>query len=299
MKPLIFFLLLACLSSIGRAQVTDDLNFEEENIPIRNAFNSSYIINSQSTNILSPGRLNMLISHRFGTLNQGPFHFFGLDYGAMRLGFEYGINQRLTVGLGRSSVGKNFDTFFKYRLLTQTRGSNPQMPFSVVWFSSAAFSSVELRNRNLLDEGSRFSDCLVYTHQVLISHQFSSKFSLQLTPSLVHRNIVKFSGENNDVFSLGLGGRWKVSRRMHLLADYAYVFNHHSEQKLTNPLAIGIDIVAGGHVFQLHLNNALGMIEKEFLTTTDDDFLKGDIRIGFTILRSFMLAPEVKGGKIY
>lgn len=283
------------------SQSSTDLSFDEDEpkIQITSAFNSSYIINTQSTNTLSSGRLNLLISHRFGTLNQGAFNLFGLDFGSMRLGLEYGFNNKLTVGLGRSSVGKNYDAFVKYRILTQTNGGNNQVPVSVVGFSSIAFSSVAVRNQNSVDDNNKFINHLVYSYQALISRQFSKKFSLQLTPSLIHRNTVMSSVEDNNIFALGVGGRLKVSKRIHLTADYHHVFNKAESLKLNNPVAIGMDVVVGGHVFQVHLNNALGMIEKEFITATQGNFFDGDIRIGFTVLRSFVLKPEVKGGKMH
>ncbi|MDN5212889.1 DUF5777 family beta-barrel protein [Fulvivirgaceae bacterium BMA12] len=291
-----------CISFPALSQSSSDLGFddeEDEKTLITSAFNSSYIINTQSTNTLSSGRLNLLISHRFGNLNQGAFNLFGLDFGAMRIGLEYGINNKLTAGLGRSSVGKNYDAFIKYRMLTQSTGGASQTPVSIVGFTSIAFSSVDVRNSNSLDENSRFIDHLVYSYQVLVSRQFSKKFSLQLTPTLIHRNTVTSSQEDNNIVSLGIGGRLKVSKRIHLTADYHYVFNKSEVTKLYDPLAIGMDVVVGGHIFQVHLNNALGMIEKEFITATNGDFFDGDIRIGFTILRSFSIKPEVKGGKMH
>lgn len=298
---IISFWIGSCVTFSVFSQSSTDLSFDEEEqeVQVTSAFNSSYIINTHSTNTLSSGRLNLLISHRFGTLNQGAFNLFGLDFGAMRIGLEYGFNHRLTAGLGRSSVGKNYDAFVKYRILTQTTGGGTHIPVSIVGFSSIAFSSVEVRNQNSLDDNSRFIDHLVYSYQALISRQFSKKFSLQLTPSLIHRNTVPSSLEDNNVFALGVGARLKVSKRIHLTADYHHVFNKGDNLEQYDPLAIGMDVVVGGHVFQVHLNNALGMIEKEFITATYGDFFDGDIRIGFTVLRSFVLKPEVKGGKMY
>ena len=84
---------------------------------------------------------------------------------------------------------------------------------------------------------------------------------------------------------------------MHLMADYSYVINN-DDNTLTNPLALGIDIVTGGHTFQVYATNSVGMIEKEFLTATTGKIQDGNIRIGFTISRAFMLKRKIKGGKL-
>lgn len=312
MKPVLLLLLFSffiihtsiCqVDSVSRTtipQVDASLSFDDETESqktfITNAFNSSYVVNGHSTNTLSSGRLNFFISHRFGSFDQGAYNLFGLDNSSIRFGLEYGITNNLTIGVGRSSSGKNYDSFLKYKLLTQSYGGGSAMPVSVVWFSSMAVSSASWKSQVLHDSKYMFSDYLVYTHQALVSRQFSSKLSLQVSPTLVHRNKVASAAEKHDIYALGIGGRLKVSKKMHITADYFYVANN--APGFHNPVALGIDLVTGGHVFQLYLNNAIGIIEKEFLTNTPSDVTKGQIRFGFTVMRSFVLKPEVKGGKM-
>lgn len=88
-------------------------------------FKGTHIINSQSVETPGPGTLIFLIQHRFGTLNSGAYNFFGLDQAVLRLSFEYGLADRLAVGVGRSSQEKTFDGFVKYRALRQTTGAHP------------------------------------------------------------------------------------------------------------------------------------------------------------------------------
>lgn len=270
-------------------------NVATESTAIKEAFNGSYLINNQTTNVLESGRLNVLIQHRFGEISDGSFNAYGLDYAAVRFGFEYGISDKLTAGLGRSSVGKNYDSYLKYRIKTQTQGGVNSFPVSVVLFSSAAFSSLELQRQNSIHDNNQFVNQLVYTTELLVSRQFSEKFSLELIPAIIHRNSVLSSEYNTNVYSLSAGGRLKVSGRMHLTADYGYVFNNSAFE---NPAALGLDIVTGGHTFQVYVTNSVGMIEKEFLTATTGNIGAGNIRIGFTISRSFILKHKVEGGKL-
>jgi hypothetical protein len=72
--------------------------------------------------------------------------------------------------------------------------------------------------------------------------------------------------------------------------EYYYVFNQ--PPGIRNPLSIGFDIETGGHVFQLHFTNALGINERAFLSETSDNWGDGDIQFGFNISRSFQLKKK-------
>ena len=120
----------------------------------------------------------------------------------------------------------------------------------------------------------------------------SAGFSLQFTPTLVHKNLVPLETDPNDIYSLGVGGRLKLSRRIAFTWDYFYVFNPLSDNVYHNPLSVGIDIETGGHVFQLHFSNATGMNEPTFITETTGDWSKGEIRFGFNLSRVFQLKKK-------
>lgn len=280
------------------AQGFESLSFDEadEEITESSAFNAPVIISTQSTDITGQGELYFHIAHRFGTFNQGAFNLFGLDYGAIRLGFEYGLWNNLRLGVGRSSIGKNYDASVKYRPFTQTSGART-VPITAVLFSSASLSSTDLKNRRKISDEANVADHLVYTFQLLLSRKFSERLSLQATSTLLHYNTALFPNTNNDLLAMGLAGRFFLGGKIHLTADYHYVFNDNTLRH--NPLALGIDIVVGGHTFQLHAGNAVGMIEKEFIGATFADVADGDIRLGFSVFRTFNVKPKVAGGKIY
>ena len=86
----------------------DDLlgSLEDEKPPreySRNAFKSTRVITAQSMEQLSKGVLDFRILHRFGRINRGAYEAFGFDEAYIRLALDYGITDRLTVGIGRSS----------------------------------------------------------------------------------------------------------------------------------------------------------------------------------------------------
>lgn len=267
----------------------DDLMGELENMQGEQidytiaTFKGSRVINGHSVEMRSPGVLEFLISHRFGRLNSGAYEFFGLDEANIRLGLEYGLLPGLNIGIGRSSFEKTFDGFLKYKLLRQSSGARV-MPVSAVFFTSVALNSL----RAPVDRPMDFSERLVYTYQLLLARKFSDKFSLQISPTLIHWNIVPEPDDENDQISLGVAGRYKLTGSVALNLEYHYRLNPF-DNNTYNSLAIGFDIETGGHVFQLHLTNSRAMIEKGFINETTGDFFDGDLHFGFNISRVFQL----------
>jgi hypothetical protein len=133
-----------------------------------------------------------------------------------------------------------------------------------------------------------------YYGEVIIGRKFSDIFSFQISPTMVHRNLVPLESDKNDAYAIGFGGRVKVSRRVALVADYHYVISGIDKNIYTNPLSLGVDIETGGHVFQLHFSNSQGMNEKEFITNTTDKWSKGEIRFGFNLSRMFVIDKKAK-----
>ncbi len=263
------------LSLLGEEEQTTDYTTA--------SFKTTRIINMHSIENVAPGVLDFRIAHRFGQVNSGIYDLFGLDAASMRLGLEYGINERLMVGIGRSNVNKEADAFFKYKILRQSTGK-VRMPISVSWFSSAVVRLMRWDNPRV-DE--QFSHRLYYTHQLLIARKFNESLSLQIAPTLVHRNLVPDSTIANDVFAAGIGGRYKITRRTTFNVEYMYVLPGQLADEFTNSLSVGVDIDTGGHIFQLHFTNSRPMNEKGFITETTGKWDKGDIMFGFNISRVF------------
>lgn len=249
---------------------------------VKNAFKSSRVINGQSIELPGKGVMDVRILHRFGLLNSGASNLFGLDQANMRFGFDYGISDRVTVGVGRSNVGKELDGFIKLRPVWQATGPGG-MPFSLIWVSGATLSTVPAQDGAPKPD---FSTRMAYYHEIIIGRKFSQRFSFQAGGVMVHRNIVNTA--ENDTWAVAMGGRFKLSKRIAFVADYHHILSG-KQPGTQDPLSLGFDIETGGHVFQLHFSNAIGMNEKNFLTNTTDDFWKGEIRFGFNLSRVFTL----------
>lgn len=284
---LILFLIAPAIELIAQ----DDLMalLEKESEPAINyteaTFKGTRLINGHSIETRKKGVLDFIIGHRFGRINSGAYEFFGLDQSNVRIGFDYGLTNRLNIGIGRNSFEKTYDSFLKYKLMKQQSGSR-QLPVSIVAFSSIAIKT--LRTNDPATE-TDFISSLTYTYQIIIARKFSPSFSFQLLPSLVHRNAVLPDLEGNDIYALGAGGRVKLTKRLSLNAEYYYQFNRIANSLIQNSFALGVDIETGGHVFQLQLTNSRAMIEKGFITETTGNFFRGDIHFGFNISRTFQL----------
>ena len=172
-------------------------------------FKTTRIINMQSVENAAAGVMDFRISHRFGFINTGAYDLFGLDQALMRIGLEYGVTDRLMVGFGRSNVNKAYDSFLKYKILRQSSGKR-NMPISVSYFASAVCNTVKWADPN---RDNYFSSRMQYTHQLLIARKFNNYLSLQLTPTLVHKNLVPTLQDKNDILAMGFGGRYKLTQR--------------------------------------------------------------------------------------
>jgi hypothetical protein len=252
---------------------------------VTGTFKGSRLINGHSVETRERGNLDFIISHRFGRLNSGAYSLFGLDDSNIRLGLDYAVTDRLTLGLGRNSLSKVYDGFIKYKILEQQNGRRPT-PISLVWFSNMSITTFRRPELPM-----NFQRQLGFTHQLLIARQLNESLSLQLSPSFVHRNLVPLRTEENGLYALGIGGRYKITSRTSLNVEYFYRMGEQVPDTY-NALAIGFDIETGGHVFQLHLTNAQAMTETCFIPSTGGDFFGGDIHFGFNISRSFQVGKQ-------
>ncbi len=292
MKKLSLFILnLIFLLSGSRAFGQDlDALLDQETKPttdyVTATFKASRIINGHSIEQMKNKQLDFRISHRFGTLNNGAYGLWGLDQSVIHFSLEYGIKDWWMVGIGRGSYNKTYDAFTKFRILRQSTGAR-EMPIHLSYMTSVEMNTLKNTDPNRTNY---FSSRLAFVHQLLIARKFSDKFSLELNPTFIHRNLVKTELDPNDVWALGIGARYKLSRRISLNAEYYYAYmanRDYLDTKYHNSLAVGFDIETGGHVFQIMFTNSLGMREGTFIPGTTDSWTDAGIHLGFNISRVF------------
>ncbi|BBE19246.1 hypothetical protein AQPE_3422 [Aquipluma nitroreducens] len=254
-------------------------------------FKASRIINGHSIEQMKKRQLDFRISHRFGPLNDGAYGLFGLDQSKIHFSLEYGVTDWLMLGVGRGSLNKTYDSFAKFRLLRQSSGVK-WMPVSLSYFTSVELNTLKFQDPTRTNY---FSSRLAFVHQLLIARKFNDKFSFQLSPTFIHRNLVKTELDMNDVYAMGFGARYKLSKRLSLNAEYYYNYNPNNkfqDTKYYNSASVGVDIETGGHVFQIMLTNSLGMREGSFIPQTTDNWFDKGIHLGFNISRVFSFQKD-------
>lgn len=276
----------------------DDLLDELENDAVIDqtvtaAFKGLKVVNFESTKLASKKDLYFVVSHRFGTVKNGFDDLFGLDNAVTQLKFIYGVNDWLNIGAARSSLLKKYGVHAKYRVLRQVDGG---FPFNIVGYNLVTVNTA--LDKNLLPK-LEFSDRLTYTTQAIISRKVSEKLSLLAAPTFIHENLATRStqtdengvtsvfDEDNNQFAVGIGGRYKLTTRWSINADYGIHLNRNSNSSFRNPLSIGVDLETGGHVFQMHFTNAQAMFEEGYIIQGQGDWGDGDFFFGFNLSRVF------------
>ncbi|MDP4247394.1 MAG: DUF5777 family beta-barrel protein [Bacteroidota bacterium] len=296
-KSLLYGLFLLTISSASRAQDSTllashnyTLTASGQRSLVTGTFKATHVVNMQTVEGPAKGAMVFLIQHRFGALNSGSYNFFGLDNAVLRLGFDYGITDRLTVGIGRSSYLKTYDGYLKYKLLRQTEGPGA-MPVSVSLLGIVNDYTLNAPFESYINGMYHVS----YVTQLLIARKFSRNLSLQIAPTWLHYNLQPTVNDKNDILALGIGGRMKINRRMSINAEYNYL---PSGQVVSRPaynsFSLGWDIETGGHVFQLVFSNSQSMVESQYITQTTGRWGKGDIYFGFNLSRTFDLKKKKK-----
>jgi hypothetical protein len=267
-------------------------------------FKSTRIINMQSVEMVSKGTLQFMISHHFGYVwnkdlgsprlfNKNLSQLFGFNSGIAHtyLSLDYSPLNCLNIGAAATGSSK-FEGWVKIKLLRQQTGAR-NIPVTVVLFSQVA---LDASPRAVGDfTWNKFS----FMHQLLIARKFSDKFSLQLMPTVIHFNLVPYGINNsNYVYSMGIGGKYKLSSKKSVTFEYARQLNMYQNlldksgniyQYAPDLLSIGIEFDTGGHLFQFFVGNTLNSTNIDQLARNTSKIGDGKFALGFTINRGFSL----------
>jgi len=287
MKPLLIPFLFLC-SLAAQAQESDLYDVFEEDTKrevVYATFKGTQLINASTNETPGEGVLQFMMAHRFGSFNDDYlYNFFGLDNAQVRMQLDYGVTDRLNIGIGRSSFLKVADGFIKYQLLQQQQGKRT-VPVSI-----ALHSSTNYRNARYTDGiDHSMSDRFSYMHQAIIARKWNRKLSTLVSPSVVHFNLVPAAQDPNTTAHISLGARYKISNRMALTGESTLLSNREfsSGERYTTPFAIGVDIETGGHIFQLHISNTRAMNGPYWMARNPYIASNGGLFLGFNISRVF------------
>ena len=247
--------------------------------PVMATFKATRIVNAQSIEMPKPRILEFVILHRFGSMANGAYDLFGMDEAVIRFDLEYGFSDRLSIGIGRSSLNKTYDIFSKLKIVDQRTGHR-SFPISLVLFTKMEIETI-MKDMDMKDR-------YTYDAQLLLAKKLNRSLSLQLMPTFIHRNLVETHNDHHDLISLGIGGRIKMTRRTSINFDTFFPIGKRGET-YKQGWGIGYDIETGGHVFQLMVTNARGSFESEYIENASGAFEDLNLYLGFNISRAFYL----------
>jgi len=300
-----------CTAAYGQEDLLSLVNDNKDEGPrkVYATFKTVKICNAQTIETVKKNHLDFRIAHRFGNIynsnvsnpiNETFQTFFGFDNATdIRFSLDYGLLDNLTVGIGRSRFNKLVDGSLKWKILQQT--SDFSVPISLAYFTTVGYTHAPtstMYSGVVKDFETNELHRLNFFHELIIACKFNDYFSLEVLPSVLHRNFIKENvNKNNDAkdantfFSVGFGGRIKMTKRVSFIGDYYYTFSpfYQNNENFFNPLALGFEIETGGHVFSLFFTNASGLIENNYLPYTTDSWAKGQVKFGFCISRTFAL----------
>lgn len=283
----IFILVCIVMTSFGQENLLSVFDSEDEALTYA-TFKATKIINLQSIEQPAEKELDFIISHRFGTLNSGIENLYGLDHGNIRMSFNYGLKDYITLGIARSSSQKVIDFSVKTKLINQGKNN---FPLTISAYSSLFYDTLS----PIFAEEDLSSNDFSYSHQILIARKMNSKLSIQISPTLTHYNYVSpFFDLNDNMIALGMGGRYKINNSVSINSEWIPIVSsgldviHPFKNKdYINSFSLGCDIETGGHVFQLFLSNSIAMFERGFINETMEQWGNGGVHFGFNISRVF------------
>lgn len=258
---------------------------DESKKPVRNAMEGTLLIENQTFKVVPKGGHELYIHHRFGRFENGISDLYGIYAPSnIRLGFNFGITSKLTLGFGTEKNNKMQEFLLKYAILTQNRGGS--VPVFVTYFGNVVIDGA---NKDKFGENYRFTNRLSYFNELIVGRKFTNRLSAQLGLSFMHFNAVD-SLNDHDKIGLTFGGRFVLWGSNSFIFEYNNPLKIKSIQEFINPkntgeqgFGFGIEFGTSTHCFQVFASNWEHIIaQKNFMFTQHSFFNKG-ILLGFNI----------------
>jgi hypothetical protein len=121
---------------------------------------------------------------------------------------------------------------------------------------------------------------------------------------MIHYNYVPYGINNtNNVFSVGLGGRYKLTHKTAISFEYSRQINGYKNlldetasavNYVPDLFSIGYDWDTGGHIFQFFLTSSSAATNIAQLGANTNDVRLGNFSLGFNLNRSYGIKRVVK-----
>jgi len=231
--------------------------------PVKNTFQSVWIIDNQTVLVPAKKTLEMDIMHRFGSVQKGYKDFWGFFAPSnIRLGVSYVPIEKLQVGIGITKRNLLWDASAKYSIITQTPG---QYPVSVSFYTNMGYDTRKDEDGSIFThETQRMS----FFHQLLIARKITDKLSVQVAPSLSHQNAVNgyytkndstgtevFKEMKFDHFAIAFSARYKFTNVTSFMINYDQPLTKHATGNPNPNFSFGFEMNTSSHSFQLFAGN--------------------------------------------
>jgi len=254
---------------------------DEEDKPIRPPFETTLLIDNQTTVNPYKGALGLEIQHRFSQISSIS-DLFGI-YGSAntRMALSYGITDKLMVGFGTTRSYKLQDLEWKYSILTQTQSG--RIPVSVSYSGNVV---VDARNVESFGEGYKAIHRMSYMNQAIVSRKFGMKFAAQLAPTFIWMNAVE-EGYNNLNFSVNAGLRAMVLGFHSIILEYEQPITQPEDADVYPNLALGVEIGTSTHSFRVFAANYNALVKNYNVVYNANNPFDMDYQFGFNISIKF------------
>jgi hypothetical protein len=241
---------------------------ENQDYPIRKVFETTTLIDNQTTQSLYQGMLQLEIQHRFSEINQIS-DLFGI-YGSAntRIALNYGIKDWIMVGLGTTRNYKLQDVEWKVSILKQTESG--KVPVSLSYYGNMV---IDARSKDNFGPAESYRDIhrLSYLTQVIVSKKIG-KFSAQLAPTFAYYNAVDTGLKNFNV-SLNGGLRANVLGSSSIILEYDQPLTQHESFDIKPNLGFGVEIGTSTHAFRVFVSNYNDIIkQRNIMYNTNNTF---------------------------
>ena len=317
--------LVSCLLLVQEALKAQDSTVVAEETtlpakakPVKNTFQSVWIIDNQTVLVPVKKTFEMDIQHRFGTVKKGYEDFWGFFAPSnIRIGFSYVPINKLNLGIGftkttasiipgqsiSSVSGPLWDGSLKYSIITQTKGI---YPVSVTYYVNAAYNTKKDKAKDVYRN---YSDRLSYFHQLIIARKVTDNLSVQVAPSISHHNVVNgyFVKLNDstlkvkpdmkfDHFAIALSARYKLTNVTSVMINYDQPISKHVSNNPNPNLSFGLEFNTSSHSFQVFATNYFYLVPQinnlyntnspfKYTDAADNKIEGGKFLIGFNITR--------------
>ncbi len=246
---------------------------------VMSTFKATRISIGHSIETRKKGSLELSFMSRYWNTPQESSNDFIADRMTARFGVEYAFTNKLTFGVGAAAPSGIFDAFFKYRLLQQSidRGGSPM---GITLFQSGTYRSRQLNGVEMRND---FLDKTAFTTQMLIARKINSNFSLQISPTFIHRSSTSNPVNDHNHFAIGFGGRYKVSNHLSVVSEYYHLTNKLNSVETSGAFSLGANWEVGSVLLQFKMTNNQFFTEDTFITQTrrNFNFRNGNFFFGF------------------